>query len=211
MRDSWGWVGGGAGKAGQNFAPPDWRYFGVVQKRRHACPHFERRESRIANRVSSQQQRVSSKQHPLLHSSIRITPHHTMTCILHVKCVSFTPPPQTRYLSTPHSHNSSSPDLLFSIPIGPDNALAILHASRALAVQGVSRLSGANIARLGRRHSNYGGEGVQYPNIPGQKGRASPIHERAREEDTHVIAAVTMYLETAASPTSLLKMESTAV
>jgi len=49
---------GGAGNAGQNFAPPDyWRYFGVAQKRRHACPHFERRESRVESRIEN---RVSS-------------------------------------------------------------------------------------------------------------------------------------------------------
>jgi hypothetical protein len=64
---------GGARNAGQSFAPPDWRYFGVAQKRRHACPHFENPassvETREPNRESSQQLRVSSKQPPLLHTS----------------------------------------------------------------------------------------------------------------------------------------------
>ena len=141
-------------------------------------------ESRIENRVSSCESAPSS----ILCFTLPSELYLTMTCMYSSRevCLLYTPHPNWAFLHPPHSHNphnSSPPDLLFSTPIGPDNALAILHASRAHAVQGVSRRSGANIARLGRRHSNYGGEGVQYPNIPEQKGRALLIHERAREED----------------------------
>jgi hypothetical protein len=113
-----------------------------------------------------------------------------MTCMYSSRevCLLYTPPPPPKLGISPPPSLLQPTQLIASRP-----PLLNPHRTRqcprdparesCTCSAGVSRRSGVNIARLGRRHSNYGGEGVQYPNIPEQKGRALLIHERAREED----------------------------
>jgi hypothetical protein len=143
MRDSWGWGLGGVRAMRVRILPLQigdilgW-YRNVVMPARISS--VQSRGSRVEIRESCQQLRVSFKQHPLLHSSIRITLDHDLYSSREVRLLYSPHPPKTRHFSTPLTPTTHTAHRLqissFSTPIGPDNALAILHASRALAVQG---------------------------------------------------------------------------
>jgi hypothetical protein len=143
---------GGCGQCGSEFCPSRLAIFWGGTETSSCLPafrasrvesresRFESRDSRVEIRESCQQLRVSFKQHPLLHSSIRITLDHDLYSSREVRLLYSPHPPKTRHFSTPLTPTTHTAHRLqissFSTPIGPDNALAILHASRALAVQG---------------------------------------------------------------------------